>query len=71
MERSLTAVLAGTFTLRFSTGLTGAMLAAYLARLASGGTRVVPVVGEPDFEFDRGRIIDVVRKAAGPSGPSH
>ena len=42
--------------------------AAYLARLASGGTRVVPVVGEPDFEFDRGRIIDVVRKAAGPSG---
>src|SRR5688572_20373366 len=36
--------------------------AAYLARLASGGTRIVPVVGEPDFEFDRGRIIDVVTK---------
>jgi MFS family permease len=31
MDRSLKAVLIGTFTLRFSTGLTGAMLAAYLA----------------------------------------
>ena len=31
MERSLWAVLAGTFTLRFSTGLTGAMLTFYLA----------------------------------------
>ena len=30
MDRSLTAVLIGTFTLRFSTGLTGAMLASYL-----------------------------------------
>jgi DHA1 family multidrug resistance protein-like MFS transporter len=37
VERSLIAVLAGTFTLRFSTGLTGAMLAVYLAKL-------------PDFE---------------------
>ena len=33
MNRSLTSVLVGTFTLRFSTGLTGAMLAFYLARL--------------------------------------
>src|SRR5262245_15587807 len=31
MDRSLQAVLIGTFTLRFSTGLTGAMLATYLA----------------------------------------
>ncbi len=34
MERSLRWVLVGTFTLRFSTGLTGAMLAFYLADLA-------------------------------------
>ena len=41
MERSLWAVLAGTFTLRFSTGLTGAMLAFYLADLpAHGGPTV-------------------------------
>ena len=33
MDRSLWAVLAGTFTLRFSTGLTGAMLTYYLAEL--------------------------------------
>ena len=31
------AVLAGTFTLRFSTGLTGAMLAVYLAQLPEHG----------------------------------
>ena len=35
------AVLAGTFTLRFSTGLTGAMLAAYLAKLPEHGGVVV------------------------------
>ena len=35
MNRSLWAVLAGTFTLRFSTGLTGAMLTFYLADLSS------------------------------------
>jgi MFS family permease len=41
MERSLRFVLAGTFTLRFSTGLTGAMLGLYLASLpAHGGTEV-------------------------------
>jgi DHA1 family multidrug resistance protein-like MFS transporter len=45
MDRSLWAVLAGTFTLRFSTALTGAMLAAYLADLpAHGGERVDAVV---------------------------
>jgi MFS family permease len=37
MERSLWAVLIGTFTLRFSTGLTGAMLAFYLADLSRAG----------------------------------
>lgn len=41
MERSLWAVLGGTFTLRFSTGLTGAMLAVYLARLPEHGGPVV------------------------------
>jgi MFS family permease len=35
--RSLNAVLLGTFTLRFSTGLTGAMLAFYLAKLPEFG----------------------------------
>ena len=39
------AVLAGTFTLRFSTGLTGAMLAVYLAALPEhGGPVVDPIV---------------------------
>jgi len=37
MDRSLWAVLAGTFTLRFSTGLTGAMLSVYLATLPDHG----------------------------------
>jgi MFS family permease len=37
MDRSLWAVLAGTFSLRFSTGLTGAMLGVYLAVLPSHG----------------------------------
>ena len=41
MDRSLLAVLAGTFTLRFSTGLTGAMLAAYLAKLPDHGGQEV------------------------------
>lgn len=41
VSRSLTAVLFGTFTLRFSTGLTGALLVYYLADLESfGATRV-------------------------------
>jgi MFS family permease len=37
LGRSLIAVLAGTFTLRFSTGLTGTMLATYLARFQEHG----------------------------------
>ncbi|MDQ4034916.1 MAG: MFS transporter [Chloroflexota bacterium] len=37
MRRSLNAVLIGTFTLRFSTGLTGALLVYYLADLESFG----------------------------------
>jgi MFS family permease len=41
MQRSINAVLLGTFTLRFSTGLTGAMLLYYLAQLPDfGGPRV-------------------------------
>jgi MFS family permease len=45
MDRSMWAVLAGTFTLRFSTGLTGAMLAVYLATLPQhGGPEVDPIV---------------------------
>ena len=41
MQRSINAVLLGTFTLRFSTGLTGAMLLYYLADLpAFGGVAV-------------------------------
>jgi MFS family permease len=45
MNRSMWAVLAGTFTLRFSTGLTGAMLQVYLAKLPEhGGPHVDPLV---------------------------
>src|SRR6476659_428259 len=45
MNRSMRAVLAGTFTLRFSTGLTGAMLQVYLAKLPEhGGPHVDPLV---------------------------
>jgi MFS family permease len=45
MQRSLLAVLFGTFTLRFSTGLTGALLAYYLADLPKhGGAPVEPIV---------------------------
>src|SRR3954469_11255717 len=45
MQRSLRAVIFGTFTLRFSSGLTGALLAYYLADLPShGGQSVEPIV---------------------------
>jgi MFS family permease len=45
MRRSINAVLLGTFTLRFSTGLTGAMLAFYLAKLPEfGGPEVSSTV---------------------------
>ena len=38
----------------------------YLATLGPGDTRIVPVTGEPIAAFDRQRIIDIVRTAAGP-----
>ena len=41
MDRSLWAVMAGTFTLRFSTGLTGAMLSVYLSQLPAHGGEAV------------------------------
>ncbi len=41
VHRSLVAVLAGTFTLRFSTGLTGALLVYYLAELPRHGAGAV------------------------------
>ena len=44
MRRSLVSVLAGTFTLRFSTGLTGALLVFYLADLEGFGARQVSAV---------------------------
>ena len=45
MSRSLAACFAGTFTLRFSTGLTGALLGFYLAHLADlGGTNIDALV---------------------------
>ncbi|MCA1588062.1 MAG: MFS transporter [Chloroflexi bacterium] len=44
MRRSLNAVLFGTFTLRFSTGLTGALLVYYLADLESFGAVEVGVL---------------------------
>ena len=45
MDRSLWAVLLGTFTLRFSTGLTGAMLSFYLSDLDKNGVvEVSPIV---------------------------
>lgn len=45
MERSIIAVIAGTFTLRFSSGLTGGLIVYYLADLPSlGGQQVSPLV---------------------------
>lgn len=45
MTSSVRNVLFGTFTLRFSTGLTGGLLAFYLANLQShGGAEVTPIV---------------------------
>ena len=44
MRRSLAAVLIGTFTLRFSTGLTGALLVFYLADLEGFGADQVTAV---------------------------
>ena len=39
--------------------------AVYMARLADGSTRIVPVQGEPRTEFDRSRIIELVTTATG------
>src|SRR5215207_3241605 len=44
MDRPLWAVLAGTFSLRFSTGLTGAMLGVYLATLPEHGGPAVSAI---------------------------
>ena len=44
MQRSLWAVIVGTFTLRFSTGLTGAMLVYYLADLPRHGGQQVDAI---------------------------
>ena len=43
---------------------------AYLARLSNGETRIVPVSGQPLVEFDRQRIIELLRLAAGPGAPT-
>jgi PepSY-associated TM region len=40
----------------------------YLATVAGGDTRIIPVRGEPRAEFDRQRIIDIVTKAAQSNG---
>jgi hypothetical protein len=42
--------------------------AAYLARLSSGDTRIVPIGGEPLVEFDREQTIDLLQLAASSSG---
>jgi PepSY-associated TM region len=42
--------------------------AAYLARLANGDTRIVPVDGEPLVEFDRRQVMNAVQVAASASG---
>jgi MFS family permease len=45
LKRSVQFVLLGTFTLRFSTGLAGGLLALFLARLPeNGGPHVLPIV---------------------------
>jgi MFS family permease len=46
VDRSLWAVLTGTFTLRFSTGLTGAMLGYYLAHIGEYRPGAAPVSAE-------------------------
>jgi hypothetical protein len=40
----------------------------YLATLAGGDTRIVPVRGEPLVEFDRKRIVEIATTAAKASG---
>jgi PepSY-associated transmembrane protein len=43
---------------------------AYLATMAPQQTRVIPLRGEPQAEFDRARIVEVVRQAAQPFAPA-
>src|SRR5687768_5697060 len=38
----------------------------YMATLADGSTRIVPVQGEPRAEFDRQRLVEVIKNAAPP-----
>jgi hypothetical protein len=40
----------------------------YMATIAGGGTRVIPVNGEPSAEFDRQKVLDVVSRAAQANG---
>jgi hypothetical protein len=40
----------------------------YLARLANGETRIVPVDGQPVAEFDRQRMIEVLQRATNSRG---
>jgi hypothetical protein len=42
----------------------------YLASLDGGETRVVPLQGAPQAEFDRNRIIEMVRGQAGRYAPA-
>jgi hypothetical protein len=42
----------------------------YLASVASARTRIVPMTGPPREEFDRERIVGIVREAAQPDGLS-
>ena len=42
----------------------------YLATLAEGDTRVVPLQGPPQHEFDRARIIEMVRGQSGKFPPT-
>jgi hypothetical protein len=41
---------------------------AYLARLSNGDTRVVPIHGLPQLEFDRRQLIDALERAAREGG---
>ena len=70
MERSLRFVLLGTFTLRFSTGLTGAMLGLYLAELPdarrAGGRRPARRGVRRDVLSRRARPVADLRDPLGP-----
>jgi hypothetical protein len=40
----------------------------YIATLGRGESRVVPIAGAPRDEFDRGRLVELIAKAAQPHG---